>query len=368
MNSIPLLLCGWLVVSSSLTWLDYSDVAYSRPIGIGQIFLYQIFIVACSLGLLTGYLFVGSRITAPHVHLGGSTFGVAFVYMPSVILVLLVSYAVVTYQVGVITDRQNYFTVVDQVTGRALIHLLPLGIAWHVYRERRVDRLAMAAVLLSLAYSLLYTERLYVLQVVAAVFLGAHYAGVFRLTMTRVVTLFSLALVVFVLSELSRSYVSSRLAEGEFSLLDGIAYSAKRFLVYYADPAYKSAAYLYTLSSQITEVPAYFDWETPLLTNRGGLWYLMNKFNVVPSVLFSLFLMFVAGIIFRLAKSGSTICVVTTPIFFMMVFEFPRVNFYEYSRFWLPLVALALYVVFVAAAREIQRVVLRKSCRDRGAA
>jgi hypothetical protein len=280
--------------------------------------------------------------------LGGRTFAVGFLYLPLALLIALVVYALVAYERGVMTDVQSYFSTTDNVRGKVLIHLLPIGVAWHTFRSARFGALMLVVFASSLAYSLLFTERLYVLQVAVAAYVGLQCSGAIKMGIRTAVVLAVAALAVFVMSELSRSYISSKIRSEEFSVIDGALYGLKRFFLYYADPSYKSAEYVSRVVAEGSGASGRYDWEILALTNRGGLWYLVDDFGLLLAIVLSLLLMIMAGAILRMAKAKIVYAVVLAPTFFMAVFEFVMVDYYAFSRFWVPIIAIFIYSIVVA--------------------
>jgi len=348
-NSYSFLLGCWLLLASSFSLLDYADLGYFHSVNELHIFTYLLLITCLVFFFSYGYDSLGPRVRfQPKLAIHSEFFIFPFIIIPGCMLLMLVSFALLTYDRGIPTDAQAYFDITDNVTGKVLIHLLPMGLSWHVFNKRKIDRIAAFFIILSISYVLLYTERLYAIQILSAVFIGLQCSGSFELSIKKLLCVTVIAIILFVLSELSRSFLAVRILRGEFSFFEAIFYALRRFFIYYADTALKSAEFFAQSISEGGNASSRYDWETRTLTNRGAIWGLLNYLGLIPAMLSAAFLMVVSGVVLFCAKSGNIYFVPVAPIFFSMIFEFVRVDFFSFSRFWVPLVAYILYLMFIS--------------------
>jgi len=216
-------------------------------------------------------------------------------------------------------------------------------------------------------YSFTMGERIFFLETILLIFFSCVLRGWIKVSLTKLAIFLAVAVSFFMIVENAKQFILSETQSGnffeDFSLISRAL--IERFLAYYGDPSAKLqfvlaeggyfsdslwlkeslGRYLSQIGFSV-EFPSGVNgryWASgyggPILTNPGGFTSMLLDFGPLswlPVVLLLIALFF--G--YQKMSSGSAGGAIAYMMLFLAAFEMPRVPYFYWSRFWLPLALL----------------------------
>lgn len=318
--------------------LDFSTIGYSHYLSLETYTIFFIFVLSLCFIYQLGYSLNFKTIPFHHSEVAN----IIFIWIPLIVLTFVCLFSLANFQFNLPLDRQPYKDSLGNIMGIGLIHLAPFGAAYCLFNEKSKST-AILLILLSLIYTILYSERLALLPMLIVLLIAASNRSVLSLKKLFFFGIFTL--LVFIISEMSRSFIYMRLDSGEFDFFMAVSYSFDRIGVYYLDAINKSS------DCFVNGICEYQTWWTAVLTNKGSLYPWVVNFGVLGAVMYSSFAFFTGGLVLRqvteMIRKNSTpdFLVLLAPLYATGMIEFFRYPYFSASRFLLPLSIFIIYVL-----------------------
>lgn len=334
----------WLLFTLLTVWFDYEPLNYYGVISnTGFILVLIIF------GLIVGGMQLGLKMPAIQIKAlkKNGVLELGLYYVPLFVLILITLTCLVLYQPNSAVDAQAYRSVLDSLEGKAIIHLLPAGLAYRLLSKKITTPEIIFVMSFVLGYTFFLSERLYLVPFIFLFVL--HKIRLDLLSLQQIAVLALMLVMVFVASELTRSFLFFRLSQSDLTLYSALEYAFLRFPVYYADAIFKSAscfeAYFFDKSMQSCSRES---WESVLLTNRGSISELLEVVGFHGVFVSSIALGIITGnAIKQYEKGENTWMCLLSPYLVTAIFEFPRFGYILTGRFWYLVFVLALIFLLV---------------------
>ena len=259
-------------------------------------------------------------------------------YVPLVIISGMIGLALFTFKPGLTFEFQPYMEFSEYLKGRVLVHLLPAGLVYKLNTNSINKKTLYYSIIITLFYVILYGERAYIVPFCGILLMHSNRKNLLNFGKLIKYTLFSIVL--FILVEISRSWVVVRLASNELNLFEIIRLTFLRLGLYYADTFFKISACLD--NTQFNSIfngckSVSLDWYSTALTNKGFISYI---FPQLPYSYIIVLLFIGSYIISKMIKSYEKSNYVgwdslITPYLFTAFIEIPRWDYPLRMRFWI---------------------------------
>ncbi|WP_156858207.1 MULTISPECIES: hypothetical protein [unclassified Prochlorococcus] len=263
---------------------------------------------------------------------------ISLFYIPLLAISGMIGIALFTFKPGLTFEYQPYMEFAEYLKGRAIIHLLPAGLVYKLNTNSINKRTLYYTVIIAILYVFLYGERAYIVPFCGILLINLNRKNL--LNFGKLINYTFYSIFIFILVELSRSWVVVRLVANELNLFEAIRLSFLRLGVYYADTFFKISACLD--NTQYNSImkgcrSVSLDWYTTTLTNRGFISYIFPNlpYLYILALLF-IFSYITSKIIKSYEKSNylgwdSLIA----PYLFTAFIEIPRWDYPLRIRFWM---------------------------------
>lgn len=238
------------------------------------------------------------------------------------------------------------------------------------YSEKKRKFFISYFIIMSIIYGFLMGERIFIMESILSVIVAMHIRDRSYITFKFIIFILLFFLSIFVGVEFIKIFFHEEL-NLDINRSISLGYYLERILLYYLDPLHKL---LYVIDNDLgfqnwewfrasigvyierfgIDIPHghsanYFFYADgyggPVLTNTGGFTTLFIDFGYLSFIFVLIYFIFSAGV-FRLAIKNEIFSLVFYPYLLLSLYEFPRVAYLYWPRFWLPvLIILSLILI-----------------------